>query len=84
MKHSGTHNNVNIKMKKYRDFPEPLYFVVANRDILQTDLDSFTHAKNNPLAVSVSLLTTTAFQTVMQKKKVYPNPLHGGKDIDNK
>lgn len=61
-------NNVNIKMKKYQHFTEPLYLVVANPDILQTDLDHYSINRREPFNENTVLLTYSAF---LEKIKEY-------------
>jgi hypothetical protein len=68
-------SNLNIKMMKYQDFPCDLYFVVANNDIDQTSLDLFVSTKKNPLSDNMKLLTLETFLRLVQKMKVYHDPL---------
>ena len=52
-------SSVNIKMKKYQYFIEPLYLTVANPAIKQRDLDSYIQNKKNPLPKNIELISIT-------------------------
>ncbi len=68
-------SNVNIKQIKYKEFTEPLYLVVDNRDITQEVLDDFTAAKKLPLPSNISLVTIEKLSEQIKFMRAYPNPL---------
>ncbi|MFT7507254.1 MAG: hypothetical protein ACI92I_000397 [Acidimicrobiales bacterium] len=49
-------SSVNIKMKRYQEFKEPLYLTVANKDFRQTELDTYAKNKKYPLPSNVTLI----------------------------
>lgn len=64
-------NNINIKMKKYQYFSEPLYLVVANPDIRQRELNRYTNRRVEPFAVTTKLVSLYTFKKVL---KSYQEP----------
>ncbi|MAZ29774.1 hypothetical protein CL655_00630 [bacterium] len=64
-------NNINIKMKKYQHFTEPLYLVVANPEITQTQLDTYTQNRKEPFSENISLLTQENFMTEIENYEAY-------------
>jgi hypothetical protein len=63
-------NNINIKMKKYQYFTEPLYLVVANPEIRQDQLNRYTQNRKEPFNETTTLLTQENFLTEIQKYEV--------------
>lgn len=88
-------SNINIKMGKYRNFPVELFPVSANEDFRQDDINSYAHAKLNPLSKTTKILTMKTFLSLIKGKKAYSDPLvqlagqdvrekfHRGKDAGN-
>lgn len=64
-------NNVNIKMKKYQYYTEPLYFVVANEEITQTQLNQYAQNRRNPFTENIKLLTLKNFMKEIKVYKAY-------------
>jgi hypothetical protein len=56
-------SSVNIKMKKYQEFTEPLYLTVANPAITQAQLDNYLVNKKNPLPDSIHLMSYKTLHT---------------------
>ena len=54
-------SSINIKIRKYQFFTEPLYLVVANPLISQTQLDQYTKRRKEPFLETTSLLTYENF-----------------------
>jgi len=50
-------SSVNIKMKKFIEFTEPLYLTVANEDITQQQLNDYVKNKKIPLPDNIQLVT---------------------------
>ena len=69
-------SNVNIKMKKYVNFYDPLFFVVANEKFTQEELDRYSKFKTNPLPKSACIITMKKLLTTLDNRCSYPNPLH--------
>lgn len=67
--------NVGIKMKKYSDFPAPLFYAVANNEIKQEQLDSYVRSKRVSLPKDAQIVTLDALLKFCKKKRAYPNPL---------
>jgi hypothetical protein len=53
-------SSINIKMKKYTNFTDPLYLVVANELLHQGELDTYVARKKYPLPANIRLLSTDA------------------------
>jgi hypothetical protein len=64
-------NNVNIKMKKYQHFTEPLYLVVANEELTQEALDHYTSNKRDPFPENVQLLSYKQFMKLLPQFESY-------------
>jgi hypothetical protein len=56
-------SSVNIKMKKFTEFIEPLYLTVANKAITQTQLDAYAASKKNPLPDNIHLMSYKTLHT---------------------
>jgi len=67
--------NIVIKAPKYQHFREPLYFVVANKNLGQSELNAYAKSKIRPLAENISLVTIDTLFLRLEGKKAYPNPL---------
>jgi len=68
-------NIINIKQKKYINFPYELYLVVAGDKINQTTLDNYSANKTHQLKSSHFLMTTNTFKKIIDSKLVYNNPI---------
>jgi hypothetical protein len=68
-------SNVNIKQIKYKEFKEPLYLVVANKDLTQEVLDGFTSIKKLQLPQNISLVTISKLRVQIESMRIYSNPL---------
>jgi len=62
-------SSVNIKMKKYINFPDPLYLVVANELLTQRELNAYTQRKKNPFPSCVKLLALKTFTKNLRSLK---------------
>lgn len=76
-------SNVNIKMNKYRNFPHPLFLVVANKIFKQDELDNYACSKLNPLPPTAKIVSVDTFLHLLRTKKVYSfltnkNPVGSG------
>jgi len=67
--------NINIKIEKYREFTEPLYFVVANKDFTQFELDEYISKKKKNLLTNMQVCTTNSLVKAIEVMRVYPDPL---------
>jgi len=67
--------NINVKIDKYQKFPNQLYFVVANHDFKQENLDKYSQDKKKALPPSTTILTLESLLSEMERKQSYPNPL---------
>jgi hypothetical protein len=56
-------SSVNIKMKKFTEFIEPLYLTVANKAITQTQLDAYAASKKSPLPDNIHLMSYKTLHT---------------------
>lgn len=72
-------SNLNIKQKKYFDFSEQLYYVVANQEINQDYLEESIRFKKNPLSSNETLVSVCLFLKLIQNIKTYPDPLQSKK-----
>jgi len=61
-------SSVNIKMKKYINFTDTLYLVVANPSLKQKDLDIYAKRKNLPFAKDVYLVSLETLHKILVKK----------------
>jgi len=59
-------SNVNIKMKKYQHFTEPLYLIVANTEFTQKELDQNTKQKKIPFPDNISLISLKTFEKILR------------------
>lgn len=59
--------NINIKQKKYKNFPFRLFFVVVGNNHKQKKIDILMKNKENPLPKNTSCLTFDAFRKECQK-----------------
>lgn len=68
--------NIDIKVGNYTDFFEKLYFVVANPQLTQQELDRYVQAKKRKkLSSKQKLVTLDNFIKFIETKEVYPNPV---------
>ena len=67
--------NINLKIDKYKDFPELLYFVVGNSKFTQSDLNAYTLAKQKALGKKAQIVSLLEIQELIKPMSVYPNPL---------
>jgi hypothetical protein len=72
-------SNLNIKIKKYTNFPVTLYYVIANTHISQSTLDAYIANKKLPLEKNQRLVTQDTFIEIIEKYYPYPNPLNQNK-----
>lgn len=68
-------SNLNIKMKKYDDFSDTLFYVIANNEIDQTILDKFLTTKKIPLPKNHKLVNIATLSSTVLNMRTYPNPL---------
>lgn len=67
--------NVNIKMSKYTNFTEPMYFVVANKELSQEDLDHYTKHKKNAFSKNIKLVALDTFLNLIKSMDTYSAPV---------
>lgn len=58
--------SVNIKMKKYQYFPDPLYLTVANTEISQQSLDIYKSRKKISFPENIHLVTLESLHTTLK------------------
>ena len=68
-------SSVNIKMGKYLNFTEKLYFVVLHETLKQPELDRYIKAKRRTIPSNVQLVTLDTLIDLFRTLKAYPNPL---------
>ncbi len=64
-------NNINIKMKKYQFFIEPLYLVVANPAINQRELNRYAKNRRVPFNETIKLVTLNKFIRTLSEYEAY-------------
>lgn len=62
-------SSINIKLKKYSQFTEPLYITVINADIKQRDINEYVARRKNPLPANINLATLPALRKFLQSKQ---------------
>ncbi|MFZ2187767.1 MAG: hypothetical protein WAV46_04045 [Candidatus Moraniibacteriota bacterium] len=67
--------NVNVKIDKYRNFKEELYFVVSNLSFSQSDIDRLMSNKKKGLPINVRVVSLDELQYIINKKESYSNPI---------
>lgn len=76
--HTGTmrdlQKNINLKINKYKKFPETLYFVVDSKEFTQEMLDASIKNKIRELPVDTYLKTIDAIIEIIKNKKAYQSP----------
>lgn len=60
-------SSVNIKMKRYKEFTEPLYLTVANESICQKDLNGYIHNKKLSLPENIHLVSLKTLRKDLKK-----------------
>lgn len=60
-------NIINIKMKKYQFFNEPLYLVVANPAIKQVHLNHYARRRKQPFNDNTKLVTLIKFKRILSQ-----------------
>lgn len=71
--------NVNIKMSKYTNFTEPMYFVVANKELSQEELDRYSEHKKNAFSENIKLVALDTFINLIQGMDTYATPVRNSK-----
>jgi hypothetical protein len=67
--------NINIKIDKYKNFNKELYFVVANPDFEQEDIDLCVSKKKKDMPEHTQIVSMKKLIEIVNTKKSYPNPL---------
>jgi len=67
--------NINIKIDKYKNFEKELYFVVANTDFEQSDIDLYVANKKKGLSENVHIVSMKSLLDIIATKGSYPNPI---------
>jgi hypothetical protein len=67
--------NINLKIDKYLNFPYQLFFVIANEEFKQIDLDKYMLAKRKSLPSNTKIITIPELLNFIENKSYYPNPL---------
>ena len=67
--------NLNIKMGKYFDFTEPMFYVVANKELSQENIDYYVSRKKNAFPKNVRLVSFEAFLNLIQSMDAYSAPV---------
>lgn len=72
---SNLQNNINIKIDKYKKFPNLLFLVVGNSKFKQEELDEYSQNKKKILPKNTSIITTDTLLKIIENKQSYLNPL---------
>lgn len=67
--------NINLKIDKYNNFKEPLYFVVANDNFTQTALDNYSANKKKFISTSTRIINLNSLYKIINDMKIYANPV---------
>lgn len=67
--------NINLKIDKYKKFPQQLFLVIANPNFKQEDLDSYSQTKKKELPPIASIITLETLLKSISQKRSYVNPL---------
>lgn len=67
--------NINMKINKYRKFPNQLYLVIANPSFIQKELDSYSERKKKVLPTNASIKTVQTLLELIATKNIYNDPL---------
>ncbi len=67
--------NINIKIDKYKNFNKELYFVVANPDFEQIDIDLSVSKKKKDISEHTQIVSMKKLKEIINNKKSYLNPL---------
>lgn len=63
-------NNVNIKIKKYKDIKEKIYLVSANISITQNMIDKYSLGKKNELPKNIEIYNIINFKEKVEKNTI--------------
>jgi len=75
--------NVNIKLNKYQDFDDKLYFVCANTDFDQGQFDSYVESKKKPMPKDTYLVTMEELKLELEQHTKYEDPRAGNNPINS-
>ena len=67
--------NINIKLNKYSNYKERLFFVVAGNSFTQEELDAYVLNKTRRLPALSEITTIERLKMLVNKMTAYPNPL---------
>lgn len=67
--------NINLKIDKYHNFTEPLYFVVGNNNFSQSDLDTYLNNKKKAVSDTTKIINLESLYCLIKNMSVYENPL---------
>ena len=72
---SDLFKNINIKIDKYKKFPNKLFLVVGNDKFKQKDLDEHTLTKRKILPENAYIINLKKLYEAIKPMNTYPNPL---------
>lgn len=67
--------NLNIKIKKYSNFKEKLYFVLISDNLSRKDLELLTRRKKIKLSDKMSVVMINDFIDLLKNMSCYENPV---------
>lgn len=67
--------NINLKIDKYHNFKEPLYFVVGNDGFDQKTLDDYVNSKKKALSNVTEIVNLDTLYKIIEPMSIYENPL---------
>jgi hypothetical protein len=71
----GLQGNINIKINKYKNFKDKLYFVVGNNLFKQSELDKYNSLKREDINIDFRIVNLDELYKLIQSMNIYPNPL---------
>ncbi len=66
--------NINIKLDKYGDFKDKLYFVLDGGLITQVDIDLYSDNKTKKMNDNMEIITKENFLEIIKNKNIYKDP----------
>jgi hypothetical protein len=67
--------NINIKLDKYTNFTDKLYFVVSGTSFSQSEIDQSVSLKKKSLGKNTFVVNLLSLQEIITHMKTYPDPL---------
>lgn len=66
--------NINIKIDKYKNFKESLYFVVGNNNFTQETIDLYNKNKSKKIPPNIGIINLETLLYFIKDKKIYSQP----------